>query len=687
MKTAIITACHNHLDVTKKFLNSINSELNNENYSLYILDNGGTDGTYEYLKEFSKTSNIKMHVYKSIENLGFAGGNNLLLKDVLNKVDISNIILLNNDTLVTKESLNLLVQACDTNKLVGASGPISNYVSGRQRVYIEGLTDKNYAQYAKRLAKSDQIHADEVGLLIGFCMCIKKEVLQNIGLLDETFTIGMYEDNDLCLRIRNAGYKLAIIKESLIYHYGSQTIKDYDYANLLEKNKQIFLNKYKPQKAIMMSQIVTSPTSTKLQEQDVPTYYFESGNNVPQELLIDAAQYSEWILLINNNAHSITCDLNKLKSIIFNVSPEKDLILFKIAHIKDGKLDLKRGADWQGRLLRLRKRIDGSYINFNEVPLDARDYTYQTIVELDDPNDKPTEATMKQFTISASLIVKNEEQYVGRCMESIKDLVNEIVIVDTGSTDKTIDICKKYTNNIYAFPWNDSFSDARNCSLEHCTKDWILRIDGDEEVPTMTKVNIYNAIINNEADALLTPIHNLQPNGSYEISSTIRIFKNNPSYRYTGRVHEEIDSALHKEHANIMKLNNHFLHYGYLKGIQPQKSAFYLKLLMLDYKDDPNNFKTNMNLANYYYHHNNYQTAVEFYKETIRLLGDSIDPIVYHDYAIASYKLFLLKHKSELQDILGIMDKAVNATKVCYPEQIERFKKNYNLLKSLIIDK
>ena len=74
-------------------------------------------------------------------------------------------------------------------------------------------------------------------------------------------------------------------------------------------------------------------------------------------------------------------------------------------------------------------------------------------------------------TISLCMIVKNEELVLGRCLESIKDLVEEIIIVDTGSTDKTKEIAKLYTNNIYDFKWINDFSAARNFSFSKATKD------------------------------------------------------------------------------------------------------------------------------------------------------------------------------------------------------------------------
>jgi len=85
-------------------------------------------------------------------------------------------------------------------------------------------------------------------------------------------------------------------------------------------------------------------------------------------------------------------------------------------------------------------------------------------------------------TISLAMIIKNVETTIDRCLSSIKDVVDEIIIVDTGSTDKSLEIVKKYTDKVYFFEWIDDFSAARNFSFQKCTKEFILWLDGDDYV-------------------------------------------------------------------------------------------------------------------------------------------------------------------------------------------------------------
>ncbi len=83
-------------------------------------------------------------------------------------------------------------------------------------------------------------------------------------------------------------------------------------------------------------------------------------------------------------------------------------------------------------------------------------------------------------SISLCMIVKNESQVIERCLKCVSDLVDEIVIVDTGSTDDTMSIARKFTDSIYEFPWIDDFSAARNFSFSKATKEYIMWLDADD---------------------------------------------------------------------------------------------------------------------------------------------------------------------------------------------------------------
>ncbi|MBI2656740.1 glycosyltransferase family 2 protein, partial [Candidatus Woesearchaeota archaeon] len=110
---------------------------------------------------------------------------------------------------------------------------------------------------------------------------------------------------------------------------------------------------------------------------------------------------------------------------------------------------------------------------------------------------------MQNPTISLCMIAKNEEKFLEQCLNSVKDIVDEIIIVDTGSTDKTKDIAKKFNAKVYDFKWIDDFSAARNESIKHAAKDWILVLDADEILDEEGRKAIRELVNNKENDAYL----------------------------------------------------------------------------------------------------------------------------------------------------------------------------------------
>lgn len=171
--------------------------------------------------------------------------------------------------------------------------------------------------------------------------------------------------------------------------------------------------------------------------------------------------------------------------------------------------------------------------------------------------------------ISLCMIVKNEEKYIQQCLESALEIVDEAVIVDTGSTDNTIDIINKnFKKNVKVinYQWENDFSAARNVSLSHATGDWILILDADEKI-SCDKAKLLEKLDRPDNVAYIIPIYNFQSSGNIDYSTCmIRLYKNE-GCRYEGAIHEQImfnDGLQTKEvlDKGICKI----FHYGYLKS-------------------------------------------------------------------------------------------------------------------------
>jgi len=165
-------------------------------------------------------------------------------------------------------------------------------------------------------------------------------------------------------------------------------------------------------------------------------------------------------------------------------------------------------------------------------------------------------------TLSLCMIVRNEEAYLTRCLESVRGLVDEVVIVDTGSSDRTPAIARAFGARLFQFAWQDDFSLARNFSVEQATGDWILSLDADESIAARDHAAIRAALCRDEANLVLVAQRHYLASGTvvgWQAGSggydeglpfagfldveCLRLFRNRPWLRFRNRVHETIVST------------------------------------------------------------------------------------------------------------------------------------------------
>ena len=156
----------------------------------------------------------------------------------------------------------------------------------------------------------------------------------------------------------------------------------------------------------------------------------------------------------------------------------------------------------------------------------------------------PKKEDLDEARLSACMIVRDEWDRLGRCLESIKDLCDEIIIVDTGSKDRTLDTARHYTDKVYEIEWPDSFSKARNESLKHATGDFILIIDADEWLSDTAAISIRTNINHFRKDPS-RQIFDLQvvnyfSNGQASTLWSPRVFRAHPDFKYEYAVHNQV---------------------------------------------------------------------------------------------------------------------------------------------------
>ncbi|MGQ3480902.1 glycosyltransferase [Paenibacillus sp. TY11] len=213
-------------------------------------------------------------------------------------------------------------------------------------------------------------------------------------------------------------------------------------------------------------------------------------------------------------------------------------------------------------------------------------------------------------TIALCMIVKNEEQFLRRCLDSVKDIVNQIVIVDTGSTDNTIDIAREYTSEVYSFEWINDFSAARNESIKYATTDYILIMDADEYLDTNSNLQ---KDIATEKDWYFLKIHNVLSQGRQIAHIAVRLFANGKGLSFQNRLHEHLNIlAEGKTYSN--GLGESVLHHtGYTDEIMEgrDKKNRNLPLMLQEVEENPNAYNL-FNMGRTYKWNEEYEKAIQY---------------------------------------------------------------------------
>jgi GT2 family glycosyltransferase len=266
--------------------------------------------------------------------------------------------------------------------------------------------------------------------------------------------------------------------------------------------------------------------------------------------------------------------------------------------------------------------------------------------------------TQKENTLSLCMIVKNEEKYLVRCLKSVRDIVNEIIIVDTGSTDRTRDIATVFGAKLFDFPWTGDFAVARNYSLDQAIGDWILILDADE------------VISGRDFDELKALISRSRPApGAYSIvtrnytrnvsvigwtandgqymeeagsgwakSIKARLFRRRKDVFFSGPVHEMVEESMRNARISIHPCDIIVHHYGKLDiDLDSQKGEYYYLLGKMKYESDPSNVSYINELAKQAQVLHKYEEAVELWSKLISILKADPESSDYKEIARLSF--------------------------------------------------
>ncbi len=244
--TSLVMLTYNQIDFTKLCIESMFRHTRIP-FELIVVDNGSTDGSLQYLSSLDRSGSacVRVEIIANETNTGFANGCNQGIRQSRG----SSVVLINNDVVVTDGWLKRLLDAAESGPNVGMVGPRTNSVSGPQQIDAPDYDTRslgNLEQFAQAFAERNKGSTTPHWRLAGYCLLIKRSVIDKIGGLDPRYKIGNFEDDDYCVRAHLAGFKSLIVNDCYVHHFGSQTFlgNRIDIKGQLEQNWARFKHKW-----------------------------------------------------------------------------------------------------------------------------------------------------------------------------------------------------------------------------------------------------------------------------------------------------------------------------------------------------------------------------------------------------------------------------------------------------------
>ncbi|RLS54825.1 MAG: glycosyltransferase [Planctomycetota bacterium] len=518
--TSIIIVTYNQLDYTRQCIDSIRMRTD-EPYELIFVDNGSTDGTPEYLESLAGA-----RVIRNSTNRGFPAAVNQGLEIATGQ----QILLLNNDVIVTTGWLRRLLETLHADSRTGMVGPVSNNVSGPQQVPVSyrqlaDLDGEAWDRHSRQTTSPETYW--EAERLVGFCLLLKREVVDAIGRMDERFGVGNFEDDDFVRRARLAGFRAVIAHNAFVHHFGSVSFRGagLDLAKLLTENQRLYSEKWRQEAA---------PSEKSLGSVSPPP--------VPA-------------------------------AVCLALKPPRPRFSVEVSEAEHLRL----------------------------IPNETK--------------------------VSLCMIVRDNAGTIRPCLESIRPWVDEMIVVDTGSTDQTPQICREMGAQVHHWAWRDDFSAARNESLRYARGEWIFWMDSDDTIPEDAGRKL-RALVDQDHDlSILGYVMQVHCPGrgpdDLTVVDHIKLFRNRPDLQFEFRIHEQIIPAIRRAGGEVAWTDIYVVHSGSDQSPEAQnrKRERDFRILQKEIDERPDHPFALFNIGMTHADARQYEQAIHFLKRCVEASG------------------------------------------------------------------
>jgi GT2 family glycosyltransferase/glycosyltransferase involved in cell wall biosynthesis/SAM-dependent methyltransferase len=239
---SVVVVTYGGLPLTRRCLDSLLEAETWPRFEVLVVDNASPDGTPEYLRAVA-AGDTRVRVYFQSENLGFPAANNVGIAQARGEV----IVLLNNDTVVPPGMIGRLVRTLEKDRRIGIVCATTNFCGNEARVEPDYEDLADMPRYAASRARKFAGRLLDLQVAAMYCVAARREVVREIGPLDEAFGIGMFEDDDYSVRMREAGYRVVCAEDTYVHHVGQgsfQTLSPQEYESLWSRNQAHYEKKW-----------------------------------------------------------------------------------------------------------------------------------------------------------------------------------------------------------------------------------------------------------------------------------------------------------------------------------------------------------------------------------------------------------------------------------------------------------
>ncbi|MFN8109630.1 MAG: glycosyltransferase [Thermoleophilia bacterium] len=226
--------------------------------------------------------------------------------------------------------------------------------------------------------------------------------------------------------------------------------------------------------------------------------------------------------------------------------------------------------------------------------------------------------------LSLCMIVRDEEEALPRCLRSVQGVVDEMIIVDTGSTDRSVEVAERFGATVIHEEWTGDFAAHRNTSIDAATGDWVLILDADEEIADASGMRALLDEPGIEGYSFREVNYiGTEPGLDWVVNSAFRLFRNRPAYRYSGALHEQIQAKVDPHGGSCSRfVGIEILHYGYLDQTTEarKKKDRNMRIVLEEVKRKPKDAFTLFNAGVEYQRIGDHRTALEYFSRSFKHL-------------------------------------------------------------------